>query len=1104
MSLNFGEGINLESLNCPNNYNCNAKINLSSNVHPGLRDIIIFYKEKKIVATAKLLISETQEPDILSANPFSLEKEKEYTINLNTINFDIKTMQIDIGSGFEIKKFNCINKFNCLLDLKVLSDAKTGKRDIFIFYKNKRKMATAKLDIEKEKEIPTTKPTPPVIVVPEIKCEEKDFSNIEKAPIALLEPKIYSAEDYAIIKEGSLFKWNERYQGLAEWFEFRIIWNDKIIWTKKILPLTFKGFNTVVNYLPNFFKVDSDFLNEMANIDWRTRTLLPQGGMYLNTVYGVILQWQVAGYRNYSKSCIAGDIGSKVEVEVEISDKWNFALPNKPTGLDCKNAKTAPYIKIQNLDIGQGQEFGAVGTQNYPQDRIELSGSFDLSMAPYLVDNFFTVPPFSGQTYTTTLSNLIVDWGDGYINFPSVEFKTYGLSVDEAINKNILTIKPIVHKYKNVGKRKIRIFLLSEDDLQDINPAIIASAYDNYTSNPYLQLAYKPIMSSNEIDIAKKAYMIFCQEIEISPIEDQIANGVLHLESVNISSFNGQGFQAMISYVPPAFSNCQILQANADLKYYGKGNAYQKWSLIGEGFDLPIGGEWLWVGPSKQRENLTRDNFNKVTPDSFDYKPLSSPIVDLKDLEVKNYGIKIEVNVGLGEALALGQEEYLNAFFNKEFENETVQYASLVGNYYLGESFSSSSQNSYTNVGVQFGVLAPFEEAAGLPPFVNVESTPYIPEFPKEKPYYVKDNKYFKLVQSTEEVPCKFLFKTKSGESYEIDVYNKVQKGRNGKYNGSGNILIKLYKGKGFYFEKILKIKIQNWEVDEEGNVLKGEINEILGDQIETAGMKIKLEKLSAKANETDLELTLSVSPQDTIIRITGKTEGPEWKNINSILSSEGDWFWEGNYSQEISIGASGFRLKLNNIKIDLSSKEGEGIGPFCANDNSALWAGINFGNVIVIPYTFELNSTKNLPYEKSSNNWGVVSDGLCGKVEFPSFYSTYKKGSISFDKLEAETKSGNFKATYKNMDIEVPWLDIHMKGDAKYVPASGSELSHIDLTGLVSNKTSVTKSYKNVSFTAKNFKFGSLIGVGWATKADVFFNFKTKGVFFAKDVPVP
>ena len=39
--------------------------------------------------------------------------------------------------------------------------------------------------------------------------------------------------------------------------------------------------------------------------------------------------------------------------------------------------------------------------------------------------------------------------------------------------------------------------------------------------------------------------------------------------------------------------------------------------------------------------------------------------------------------------------------------------------------------------------------------------------------------------------------------------------------------------------------------------------------------------------------------------------------------------------------------------------------------------------------------------------------------------------GTVSFASLNATAFNGTFSATYKGMDIYVPWLDTHLKGDA-------------------------------------------------------------------------
>lgn len=151
MKVDFGAGITLNSFSCISMYNCSANVSVAKNAQIGIRDVKIIYRDKTIIATAKIVIEEEKLPDVLSSIPSELNQGENYNLNLNTINFDVKTMQLDFGSGITVLSLSCQSPYVCSSNISVSSNAQAGIRDIKIIAKEKIYIATAKITILEEK-----------------------------------------------------------------------------------------------------------------------------------------------------------------------------------------------------------------------------------------------------------------------------------------------------------------------------------------------------------------------------------------------------------------------------------------------------------------------------------------------------------------------------------------------------------------------------------------------------------------------------------------------------------------------------------------------------------------------------------------------------------------------------------------------------------------------------------------------------------------------------------------------------------------------------------------------------------------------------------------
>ena len=876
------------------------------------------------------------------------------------------------------------------------------------------------------------------------------------------------------------------------------------------------------------------------------------------------LFWKVIGSRSYKQNGTAKNSDNKnskfklTAFIVEQSQSWPLSLDDFTTGLTCKADHKKAAINIQNLDLGKGKEPGVTATVNYTGDHIELSGSFDLKKSPWAYRDYTSNAVWVGPR------NIFVSWGDGVVE-----------PLDLKKVKNNYEINAMTHRYLSQGARKIRVFMLPEDDIQHTNPSSIVAAYDFYANSqsaslntsfgvagiskddPYFQTLQMggnlPTPNMNMVEISKHAYMIYCHKIIIDPRADLVASGPLHLDSISITEANGGSGSSKTtnsnsnkllsisknSYTLKSktaiksskkltktsniknlstqrvklketaeFTNCDSLQANAKLRYYGKGSVQFKWTLYGSGNSkLSLGTYSKPVGPSRQRKNLTLDNYNTPSSDSYSFFPIDSKVLELDKFKVnQKYKIFVDATVDPFTASTLSQKEMLNEI--KNAMPHVQQIASNVINAQIFKvAFNTKTVNNpyLTQIqksGAKFGVLSPSKHlASGMPMVASVNDaishatgiSPSYKNVPKKKPYYVKSSSYdFKVTPHAKGKPCKFIITTKSGDKFLVkNISKSVTEISKGIYSGSGNIDINL--NAGDKSEMLLPIVIDHWKVDGM-NVIKGVLDTDFTHKITANGMKITLKKLHCQANKSDMELGLDMSAQENTLRIPGSSKALEWKDITSRLSDEGDWLYKDTKQREFSIGWSGFRIKSNSMLLDLDSKNGKGVSSQCSTQgkNGVKWTGIHLGDATLIPNTFDLVQNG---YTKKISDWGIAQTGsktgLCGKTTLGHFSTKFKKGNITFDKIDIKTSGGNFKAVYKNMDVKVPWLETHLKGDALLIDGQPGVESSANFKGLKSS--AISKSYGTLKFKADNLIFGSFEGVGWGVWSDTTFTFSTK-----------
>jgi hypothetical protein len=191
-------------------------------------------------------------------------------------------------------------------------------------------------------------------------------------------------------------------------------------------------------------------------------------------------------------------------------------------------------------------------------------------------------------------------------------------------------------------------------------------------------------------------------------------------------------------------------------------------------------------------------------------------------------------------------------------------------------------------------------------------------------------------------------------------------------------------------------------------------------------------------------------------------------------------------------IGWSAFTMQSSAVRLDLSHHDGDAAGSLCGPLSGSDWVGVQLPSLAITPYTMDLVSSSSL--QPVVADWGVIGSGLCGTFSTGPFKATLGAGSVSFASINATAFSGTFTAQYKGMDVYVPWLDTHLKGDATLHSGRGKQAS----ISFPFNSTPVSKPYGNFAFTASNLQFTEQQNLGWVVQANTHFVFSVENKQFA------
>ncbi|HYB76896.1 MAG TPA: hypothetical protein VEE85_01735 [Candidatus Bathyarchaeia archaeon] len=985
--------------------------------------------------------------------------------------------------------------------------------------------------------------------------------------------------------------------------------------------------------MPNFPPDQLSGLLSQGNLQWEVagfhtynkNGVAPQTNPQAKVAQNALIQNQSAtqnnaGQNSATQNTSSSGTGGTVDLEVEISDRWPLLAPKPPTGMQC-NGTGFTTGGVQTVNIADKNVYDANGKvtgvdpNNYIGDPWALEGNINLANSPYQIQ--FTPqtsdPPNCGSQclvkYVSSVQfdNVFVDWGDGTVQplvAPPVEppapnnYSVYNWTPNIQLSLPMNYTSPMQHTYQSPNAYTVRVFQLSEEDLQNVSVSSVSASVDGPTT-PYMQTALLSKMAAtgavkNGLTLtgvqtnfaqllsgggnattpasqaASDAYMLYCHTVLITVPEDLAADGPLHLKGIANPDFgaydvqtpklpantavkglalqnlqNGgqstpqnktpakietmapitaannpqqpaaqpkEGKEIILPLTPgqvPIAAICSTcddgMDATSYLSYYGTGPVKVTWIVDG----TPTAPQTFTLPPSPPRKNLTRQGYTSVnilgnvvmipTPEPpiiiGQSNPLDSPGLQVQP--VGNHSVMVEAdvmpnptmpNLGIAVSKALGSlmPSTLSPPAGSNPPSSGKQ-ASAAPNLADAQSLLATlAPPTGSNLPpLKIGVLSPSNQSAsglGAVQYVNGALQQVIAQATNPLPdqHVASNTEFYEVTASDPKKPCKFLFPVKSGGAFEISGLQKGVTQQGTTYNGTGNLIIHFANSSSQGYDQYppIPVKISNWVVPDGLHVQTGTINVSPNLQLAASlpALTGTLTTLSGQAGG-ELDATLNVTLADDTLRLPGE-KAVSWNGVTSELKANGDWIKNGLTLPLTMIGWSSFTMQSNSVRLDLSHNDGDNAGPLCGNLAGGDWVGVRFPSLAITPYTMDLVSTSSL--QPVVNDWGITGR-LCGALSTGPFTATLGLGSVSFQSINATAFNGNFTATYNGMDIYVPWIDVHLKGNASLVSGGGKQAS----ISFPFNVPPVSKTYGNFAFTANNLQFMTQQGIGWVVQAN-------------------
>ncbi len=914
--------------------------------------------------------------------------------------------------------------------------------------------------------------------------------------------------------------------------------------------------------------------------------------------------WQVVGYKKFvvssqkkssSKKIMPGNISGQAfgasapkfviatdkkqageDVEIEISEQWPLRLPdNLPGGVGCdeKNRVSltvdfrrpdgaehkVPKIKKDKKNSGQDHNI-------YVGDTVLLSGSgISITSSPWAVSAKTDYQKKSGQITDAgySFNNVILDWGDGTWQslqteaVPSADNKHTdlpGWQTTDAMNFHT------EHVYTDSGKFPIRIFVVPQDQMNQVDSIVKFHRYippnqatsagtgkEKNTEKSVQDLVSTPSPTGSgamaEMEMpGSRIFMLYCNPLPITIIQDTDATGPLHLASVEITSFssddntpvntgkftpaNGYGIQkkrgkkqqtqhknlsAGVATGPISLSasdqktgkaaitsfgedtrvsTCEGgLWARGKLHYYGQGYARVQWLVDG----VVVKSRDMKIGPSKLRAGLQSSDKSTWGDPLLSDVRLDSPRLPVKDVGMHRMTITVSVipdptwsmvnSVAFRKSLASLQSAGKTSAGTQQKTLVPMGGRGLRPSLLPNTTAQGTIRKSWRNGSETIlDNLRKVTRNIGFKPGRNMFLPPYSVIAP-EKKYLVS--------KSTGDIPCRFLFPTREG-TFEVISLKQLKKQSNS-YSGSGKFIFKLPDGPHSVSEHYAPITFDGWQAPDGEEISSGKLTQTLNEELpQLPGMRGTLTGLSGTAGD-HVNAIMDMMVSDTTIRLTGAEKPQQWIGVSAPITPEGDWYADSLTLGESMIGWSMTSIESKDVRLDLSHGKGEAPHGNGGTD----WVGINLGSATLHPYMFNLADVP-LPV----TGWNITADGLNGQAETGGFSHVFGEGSIGWSSLKINASHSGLNANYRDFFVEMAWPRIRITGkNTHYSYSPGSEVD-VQL-GLDGDLPTVNEDYGTIAavITPKIFQH---FDNGWGLMTDTEYSFRDEqGEVFADGIMV-
>ncbi len=840
----------------------------------------------------------------------------------------------------------------------------------------------------------------------------------------------------------------------------------------------------------------------------------------MGTKQGNIL-WEVAGYRNFSNSGVAqgtgGDDaagGGSTEVQVAVSERWPLRAPDRANGYGACGANAASGIQTGSLYLFNKDANDAKRPQgvDYVYDLMQVKGAFSLANSPYASHpKEIMAPPQPGALINITVAsyqfdNLFIDWGDGDVEPLTVD------AVDQSQWDRKAPIAldnvPASHRYLNAGSYYVRIFQVSEQDLQKVDVSTLgiankvaaavaaqkaqgteqtidvggyygalltqqgvgASIGGGAAGGPTSQqvgigiggggnggsvanAGFDPnkaalLQGGFPADVAARAYVVYCAHVTPTEPMDDVAFGDLNLYSADIVFDDSHAIDKANPIEGRVAACDDSAKARLNLKYIGKGTVTVTWKVDG----VVVGGVTEHeIGPSPSRN-------------AIELKAQAPPkqgtwLSDWQSLVVS------EAMIGAG---------------HKVTAEIKVKDKAPVKRLLLRPS-KQGDPNAPPFISALVKVIQTLGPDGTLP----VKALTAGP-------------RTYTVVENAPGVPCHLRYMVMGG-AFDVFVPDATKISSSGNtYSGSANLLVP-FANQGQ--ELTVPITFDGWQVENDSDVVAGALNvtDIADGTVNLPGLTVTLKALNGTAGTSDgkVDATIDVVGEGGGLRSsTGGAQPPKWTGETATLAPNGDWYRpEASTGMTKSvIGWSGFLIDADTVALDFSAKQGNGPGNVCGAAG-ADWIGARLDVAKVEPNLFHLDSVR-LPVDDWIVGEGSGGAGLCGDLDAsePVPKRDLGEGSVAIHHITATVRGGFLKNAQYDMEVGVPILGVTIAGTGTLMQASGQEPKW-DLSGLTGPAADLKLG--TVRLQASNYQFGTDV-TGWRVTADTKLTLTAEGKSFA------